>query len=105
MDNNMFEKLVAPVKELNELTLKSIEKIAAIQTKSVQENAKISISSLQSANQIKDFDTLQEYLKEQLTVAQNLSDKAVEGAQEIAKLSETYAEEVKGVVEKFAKQD
>ncbi len=95
-----FEKLVAPVKELNDLTLKSIEQIAAVQIKTIQENAKISIDSLKSATEVKDLDSLHNYLQSQITVAQNLSENAVEDAQEIAKLSESYATDVKELVEK-----
>jgi len=95
-----FEKLVAPVKELNELTLNSIEQIAAIQVKTIQENAKISADSLKSATEIKDFDSLKGYLENQVSVAQNLYENAVEDAQEIAKLSGSYATSVKEIVEK-----
>ena len=97
---NTFEKLVAPIKEINDLTLKSIEQITAIQLKTFQENAKVSVDSLKAATGIKDFDSLQKYLTGQIDVAQNLSTSAVEDAQEIAKLSESYTNGVKKVVEK-----
>lgn len=95
-----FEKMLTPVKELNDLTLKSIAQIAEMQVKLVKEHTDISIDALKSANQIKDIDTLQKYLQGQITVAQNLSDKAVEEAQEVAKLSETYVDKVRQLVEK-----
>ena len=95
-----FENLVAPVKALNELTCKSIEQIAAIQLKTIQENARISVDSLKSTTGIKDLDSLKSYLENQATVAQNLYDKTVKDAQEIAKVSETYATDVRALVEK-----
>ncbi len=95
-----FEKLVAPVKELSDLALKSIEQIAAIQVKAIQENARISVDSLKSATEIKDVDSLKDYLQSQISVAQNLYGNAVEDAQEITKLSESYATNVKELVEK-----
>ena len=95
-----FEKFVTPVKELNELTLKSIEQIAAIQVKSIQENAKISVDSLKSATEIRDYNSLQDYMQKQISVTQNLYENAVEDAQEIAKLSQSYASNVKDLVEK-----
>ena len=97
---NTFEKLVAPIKELNDLALKSIEEITAIQIKTLQENAKISVESLKSVNEIKDLDSLQGYLSNQVEVAQSVSTHAVEDAQEIAKLGESYATSVKKIVEK-----
>lgn len=95
-----FEKLIAPVKELNELAIQSIEQIAAIQVKSIQENARISADSLKSATEIKDLDSLRDYLENQMSVAQNLYNKAVQDSQQIVKLSESYADNVKKVVEK-----
>jgi len=95
---NSFEKLVAPIKELNELTLNSIQEIAAVQIKTIQENAKISANSLKSATEIKDIDSLQAYFEEQISVAKNVSENAVEDAQEITKLSEAYASKVQEVV-------
>ena len=95
-----FEKLVAPVKELNDLALKSIEQIAAVQVKAIQENTRISVDALKSATEIKDLDSLQNYLKEQIAVAQNQSSDAVEDAKDIANLGVTYAISVKELVEK-----
>ncbi len=95
-----FEKLVAPVKELNELTLKSIDQIAAFQVQAIQENTKISVDSLKFATEIKDLDSLHNYLERQIAVAQNLSNNVVADGQEIANLSESYATSVKELVEK-----
>ena len=97
---NTFEQYLAPVKALNELTLKSIEQIAEIQVKAVQENTNVSINALQSAADIKNFESLKDYLEDQVTAAQALSKSAVEDAQEIAKLTESYANDVKELVEK-----
>ena len=100
---NTFENLVAPVKELNSLTLNSIEQIAAIQVKNIQENARISVDSLKSAAEIKDLDSLKDYLESQISVAQNISDNAAEDAREITKLGESYASSVQELVEKSVK--
>ena len=97
---NTFENLMAPVKALNDLTLTSIQQIAAIQVKAIQENTRISVDALKSATDIKDLDSLQNYLTSQISVAQNLSDNTVEDAKEITNLSESYATSVKELVEK-----
>lgn len=97
---NTFEQLMTPVKALNELTLKSIEQIAAIQVKVIQENANTSINALKSSTEIKDLDSLKDYLQTQLNTAETLSNNAVEDAQEIVNLTESYANEVKEIVEK-----
>lgn len=97
---NSFEKLLDPVKQLNDLTLKSIEQIANIQVKAVQENAKASIDALKASAEIKDIGSLQSYLKNQTATAKTLSEYAVEDAREIASLSNAYVTDVKEVVEK-----
>ena len=95
-----LEKYLVPVKELNDLTLKSIEKISAAQVKLIQENARLSIESLKAATAISDLDSLQAYLKEQAEVAQGLYHKTVRDAETITKLSESYARSVKELFEK-----
>lgn len=97
---NTFEQFIAPVKELNELTLKNIEEIAAIQVKAIEENAKISMDSIKSSTEIKDFDTFNSYLQAQATSAQDIAKSAIEDSKEIAKLTESYANSVKEIVEK-----
>lgn len=95
-----FEKLVAPVKELNNLALKSIDQIVAVQVQAIQENTRISVDSLKFATEIKDLDSLHNYLERQIAVAQNEFSNAVADGQEIAKLSESYVTSVKELVEK-----
>ena len=97
---NTFENLLAPVKQLNELAFNSIQQIAEIQMKTIQENTRISTDALNAATEIKDIDTLKDYLKNQVTVAQSLSDNAVQDAKEITKLGESYVANVQKVVEK-----
>ena len=98
--SNTFESFLAPIKELNELALKSIEEITALQVKAIQDTTKVNLDALKSAADIKDADTLQKYLTDQVEIAQSLSTKAVEDAQEMAKLGESYATSVKEIVEK-----
>ena len=97
---NSFEDLLSPVKELNELTLKNIEEIAAIQVKAIEENAKISMEALKSSTEIKDLDSLNDYLQAQASTAQNIANNAIEDSKEIAKLTESYTNSVRALVEK-----
>ncbi len=97
---NTFEQILAPVKALSELTLKNIEQISEIHVKAIQANANISINTLKSSTEINNLDSLKDYLQAQVTAAQTLSESAVKDAQEIAKLTETYANDVKELVEK-----
>ncbi len=95
-----IEKIVGPVQELNELTMKNIEKITAIQVKAMQENAQASMEALQASSQIKDLDSLNLYMQSQMGLAQKMYSNAVKDAEKIAKMSEAYANSVKDLVEK-----
>ena len=97
---NTFEKLVEPLKALNDLTFRSIEQITAIQLKAFQDNAKIGMYALNTASEIKDIDSLKNYMESQIAVSQYLSDNAAVDVKEIAELSNSYATEAKDVVEK-----
>lgn len=97
---NTFEDLFTPVKELNELTLKNIEEISAIQVKAIEENAKISMDALKTSIEIKDLDSLNDFIKDQASTAQNIANNAIEDSKEIAKLTESYTNSVKKLVEK-----
>ncbi len=97
---NTFEELLTPVKQLNELTLKNIEEIASIQVKAIEENAKISMDTLKASTEIKDIDSLNNFIQEQASTAQNIANNAIEDSKEIAKLTESYTNNVKELVEK-----
>ena len=95
-----IEKIIGPVKELNELTMKSIEKISAVQVKAMQDNAQASIEALKATAEIKDLESLNSYMQAQMSAAQDMYSKAVKDAEKIAKMTETYANDVKALVEK-----
>ncbi len=97
-----FEQFVAPIREINELTLKSLEKVSAIQVKAIQESTDVSLNALKSAADVRDLDSFNDYLQDQIATAQSVADKAVKDAQKISKLAETYANNVKEAVEKSA---
>lgn len=97
-----IEQFVAPIKEINDLTLKSIEKISAIQVKAIQDSTDVSLNAIKSAADVKDLDSFSDYLQSQLATAQSIADNAMKDAQKITKLAEDYAAKVQATVEKSA---
>lgn len=97
---NTLEKLVEPFKELNDLTLKSIEKITAVQFKAIQDNAKIGMYALNTASEIKDLDSFKNYLESQIAVSQYISDNTLVDAKEITELGSSFASDAKELIEK-----
>ena len=97
---NTFEKLVEPLKALNELTFRSIEQITAVQLKAFQDNTKIGMYALNTASEIKDIESFKNYLESQIAVSQYVSDNTVVDVKEITELSSSFATDAKEVVEK-----
>ncbi len=95
-----IDKIVGPVKELNELTMKSIEKISALQVKAMQENAQASMDALKASATISDLDSLNAFMTAQMSAAQAMYSKSIKDAEKITKMAEAYANDVKALVEK-----
>lgn len=97
---NPFDLWIKPIKELNKLAYKSMEQITAVQIKAFQENARIGMYALNTATEIKDLDSLKDYIRSQAAVTQYLSDSAAVDAKEINEVGQTFAKSAKKVVEK-----
>lgn len=95
-----FETLLGPMKELSDLTLKSIEQITEIQIKTIQENAKVSMDALKASADVKDLASLKSYMEDQATAVKTLSETAVEDVNQIVSLNSSYVTDIKDVVEK-----
>ena len=80
--------------------MKSLEKISAIQVKTIQESTDVSLSAIKSAAEVKDLDSFNQYLQSQLATAQGIADNAMKDAQKIVKVTEDYASKVQSTVEK-----
>lgn len=77
-----------------------MEKITAVQLKAFQDNAKIGMYALNTAAEIKDFDSLKSYLESQIAVTQYVSDNTAVDVKEINELGKSFAVNAKKVVEK-----
>jgi phasin family protein len=88
--NTQFDKYLAPLKELNELTEKNFADAAALQIKLVEENTKISMQQLQNARTISGVDSLQGYLGTQAEVAKQANKRFVENVRTITAMGSTY---------------
>jgi len=97
---NAYERFIAPMKEFNELAFKSMERITAVQLKSLQDNAKIGMYALNTAAEVKDYSSLKNYLESQIAVTQYVSDTAKVDVKEINELGKEFAVNAKEVVEK-----
>ena len=94
-----LETYLAPVKAINELTVKNVEKIVNDQVKSFKDNAKIGVASLKEAASVTDLESWKAYVTGQLDVVKNASEAALSDARAYAELGQAYSNEVRGIVE------
>ncbi|MGI9228897.1 MAG: phasin family protein [Gammaproteobacteria bacterium] len=85
--NTTVEKYLEPVQELNALAVSNIEKLFEQQVKFLDEAGKIGISQLKSAIEVKDIESLQEYLKSQAEAAKTLSERLIKDSKYAAELA------------------
>ena len=98
--NPQFDKYLAPLKELNELTARNFANAAALQIKLVEENTKIGMDQLQNASTISDAESLQSYLGTQTEVTKQLNERFVENVSTFTALGSTYNNEFQQIVKK-----
>jgi phasin family protein len=96
--NEQIEKLVAPIQELSTLAVSNIEKLTALQLKSIEENANTSVDALKSAAAIKDVEGFRSYISAQAEAAKEIATSAEANARAIAELGKSYAEEAGEIV-------
>ena len=96
--NAQFEKFAAPIKEINDLTVKNFETVIGLQLKSVEENAKIGIEQAKSATEIKDADGWKSYLNAQAEITQQYNDKLVESTKNVVELGNAFSNEIQRIV-------
>ena len=93
------EKLATPLRELSALAVKNIEQLTELQLKTVQDNATIGLDTIESVSGISDLEGLQSFLTARADVTKQISEGIFANARTVAELSQSYASEVKDIVE------
>ena len=96
--NTDFEKFMAPIKEINELTVKNFEAIAEMQIKVAEENVSLSLEQAKSAANVKDAESWKDYMNSQAVYSQQLNERIIENARGVVELSNAYNTEVQKIV-------
>ena len=97
--NASFETYLAPVKAINELTIKNVEKVVNHQVKTFKDNAKIGVDSLKAAANVTDIESWKAYVTSQMEVARNASEAMVSDAKAFAEMGQTYTSDVREILE------
>jgi len=96
--NEQFDKYVGPVRELNQLAISNMEKIAELQMKFFTDTVKASVEQLKSVSAVKDAEGFKEYVDTQVAVSKKFTERTIEDSRTVAELGNSYAAEVQKVV-------
>ena len=103
--NAQAGKYFEPVREINALTLKNVEKLLELQLQSVNDTARLSLEQLKSAADIKDVEGLKKYFSGQAEVAQAFGERLVRDGQTAVELGISYTDKVQQIVVETLKQE
>lgn len=92
-----FEQFAAPIKELNELSVKNFETVAELNLKTAEENVKIGLEQVKNAAAINDAESWKNYLATQAEVNQGINDRLVANAKTVVELGNAYATEMQRI--------
>ena len=98
METN-FENYLEPVKAINELNIKNVEKIVNHQVKSLKDSTKIGVDTLKAAASVTDLESWKSFVTGQLEVAKSASEALMSDARAYAEMGQEYTSEVRGIVE------
>ena len=96
--NTQFEKFVAPIKEINELAVRNFETVAELHLKNAEENVKIGIEQVKNATEVRDTDSLKQYLDNQARIAQQFNDRLVANTRTVIELGNAYHNELQRIM-------
>ncbi len=91
--NEQALKLMAPMKEFNQLAVAKAEKLAHLQLASLQDYSDMSIAQLRAALEVSDTESLQAYVAKQSEFIKHLGEKLAADARAVAELSKEFGEE------------
>ena len=92
-------KLVTPVHELNALTVTNIEKLVALQLKTIKECARVGVESLKGATAVRDLEGLKVYIEGQTDVAKGFAESIVADTRKVVDFGQSYAKAATEIVE------
>ena len=93
-----FENFLAPIQEINAMTVQNVEKFIDIQIKALEENTKAGLGQFKNAYEIKDLDGLKSYFNTQAEVSRQVAERATKDTQAIVELANAYSSELQRIV-------
>jgi phasin family protein len=95
---NDFNAFADPIKKLIELNKSHFEKLAAAQQEAAKNYIQLTETRIKAASSIKDPESLQTYVKEQVELAQSGFEKVVTDSKSLFEGTKTFNEQVLNIV-------
>ena len=99
---NDFNAFADPIKKLIELNKSQFEKLAAAQQEAAKNYMQLTEARFKAASTIKDPESLQTYVKEQVELAQSGFEKVVADSKSLFEDTKTFNEQVLNIVKEGA---
>lgn len=102
MKNEAFiaqaDQIIAPVREMNEVAADKTEKLVKIQVSALQGYAKLAIAHWRAALEVKDADTMKDFVSKHREYVEAVAEKAAKDASAVIELGNDYVAEVQKVL-------
>ena len=88
------EQVLAPVREINEVVADKTEKLVKIQVSAVQGYAKLAIAHWRAALEVKDTNSMKDFISKHRDYVETVAEKAVKDASAVMELGNGYVADV-----------
>jgi len=93
-----FTKFAAPVRQLTELNVARFEAAVKVQNVAVKELVELTESRVKAAAEIKDFDGLVSFVKDQTELAKSRTEKLIDDSKVAVEDAKSYGEDVQKIL-------
>ena len=91
------DKMMAPVRAMNEVAVEKTEKLVKLQTTAFQSYAKLAIDHWREALKVKDADSAKDFMSKHRAYVQTVTEKATKDANAVMELGNDYVAEVQKI--------
>lgn len=92
------EKMIGPVREINEVAVDKTEKLMKLQLSALENYTKLAISHWRAALEVKDADSMKEFVGKQRDYVEAVAEKAAKDASAMMELGNDYVAQIQKVL-------
>lgn len=96
------DRVMAPVRAMNEVAVEKTEKLVKLQTTAFQNYAKLAIDHWREALKVKDAESMKDFLSKHRAYVESVAEKATKDANAVMELGNDYVAEVQKILKDSA---